>query len=153
MPPLADVIHAAMVLDDAIVANIDERRLLDVLRPKISGAENLDRLTLDLNLDYFVLFSSVTTVIGNPGQGAMSPRWISRRAGATATVHRAARARDRWAAIEDVGCWRAPQRLREAIAARAGVKGIKARTALDLRWNALAFEGDPPATASSLSRT
>src|SRR5208337_232162 len=62
--------HAAMVLDDAIVANLDEARLLNVLRPKIAGAENLDELTRGLALDYFVLFSSATTVIGNPGQGA-----------------------------------------------------------------------------------
>ena len=41
-----------------------------MLRPKIAGAENLDALTRDLALDYFVLFSSATTAIGNPGQGA-----------------------------------------------------------------------------------
>ena len=70
MPPAAGVIHAAMVLDDAIVANMDEARLLKVLRPKIAGAENLDELTRGLELDYFILFSSATTIIGNPGQGA-----------------------------------------------------------------------------------
>ena len=69
-PPLAGIVHAAMVLDDAIVANLDEGRLIEVLRPKVAGAENLDRLSRDLSLDYFVLFSSATTVIGNPGQSA-----------------------------------------------------------------------------------
>lgn len=144
MPPLAGVIHAAMVLDDAIVANIDERRLLDVLRPKICGAENLERLTLDLDLDYFVLFSSATTVIGNPGQGAyvaangflegMARR--RRSAGLPALAIG-------WGAIEDVGILARSTEVREAIAARAGVKGIKARVALDLMAEALAFEGGP----------
>ena len=70
MPPLAGVMHAAMTLDDATVANLDEARLLKVLKPKIAGAEILDRLTRSMPLDYFVLFSSATTAIGNPGQGA-----------------------------------------------------------------------------------
>src|SRR5271166_6139613 len=48
MPPLAGVMHAAMVLDDAIAANLDEARLLNVLRPKITGAENLHKLTRSL---------------------------------------------------------------------------------------------------------
>ncbi len=70
LPPLAGVFHAAMVLDDALIANLDAERLKKVLAPKVTGAENLDRLTRDLPLDYFVLFSSATTAIGNPGQGS-----------------------------------------------------------------------------------
>ncbi|MGH6798126.1 MAG: SDR family NAD(P)-dependent oxidoreductase, partial [Roseiarcus sp.] len=61
LPPLAGVFHAAMVLDDALIANLDGERLKKVLAPKVTGAENLDRLTRDLPLDYFVLFSSATT--------------------------------------------------------------------------------------------
>ena len=41
-----------------------------VLAPKVAGADNLDRATRASALDYFVAFSSVTTMIGNPGQGA-----------------------------------------------------------------------------------
>ncbi|WP_422315661.1 SDR family NAD(P)-dependent oxidoreductase [Roseiarcus sp.] len=144
MPPLAGVIHAAMVLDDAIVANVDERRLLEVLRPKISGAENLERLTLDLDLDYFVLFSSVTTVIGNPGQGAYvaANGYLEGLARRRRSVGLPALA-IAWGAIEDAGVLARPTATREAIAARAGVRGIKARAALDLMGDALAFEGGP----------
>ena len=59
-----------MVLDDSIIANLDAEKLQKVLRPKVSGAENLDRLSRGMDLDYFVLFSSATTFVGNPGQGA-----------------------------------------------------------------------------------
>jgi NADPH:quinone reductase-like Zn-dependent oxidoreductase/short-subunit dehydrogenase/acyl carrier protein len=144
MPPVAGVIHAAMVLDDAIVANIDERRLRDVLRPKIAGAENLERLTIDLKLDYFVLFSSATTVIGSPGQGAYVAangflEGLARRRRSVGLPALAIA----WGAIEDAGVLARSTATREAIAARTGVKGITARAALDLMAEALALEGGP----------
>jgi phthiocerol/phenolphthiocerol synthesis type-I polyketide synthase C len=144
MPPLAGVVHAAMVLVDAIVANIDEPRLLDVLRPKIAGAENLERLTIDLKLDYFVLFSSATTVIGSPGQGAYVAangflEGLARRRRAVGLPALAVA----WGAIDDAGVLARSTATREALAARTGVRGIKAWAALDLMAEALAFEGGP----------
>ena len=44
MPPIVGVMHAAMVLDDCILANLDADRFRRVLAPKIAGAENLDEL-------------------------------------------------------------------------------------------------------------
>src|SRR4029079_12460225 len=38
------------------------------LRPKMAGALNLERLTSDLEIDYLLLYSSATTLFGNPGQ-------------------------------------------------------------------------------------
>jgi phthiocerol/phenolphthiocerol synthesis type-I polyketide synthase C len=48
-----------------------------------------------------------------------------------------------WGAIEDVGILARSAEVREAIAARAGVKGFRAKVALDLMAEALAFEGGP----------
>ena len=45
-----------------------EERFHRVLAPKVKGVENLDTVTRGMTLDYFVLFSSVTTLLGNPGQ-------------------------------------------------------------------------------------
>ena len=67
---LAGVLHAAMVLDDALLADLDVSRFAAVIRPKLAGATALDRLTRRDPLDLFVLFSSVTTVIGTPGQAS-----------------------------------------------------------------------------------
>ncbi|MES9993877.1 MAG: type I polyketide synthase [Candidatus Thiodiazotropha sp.] len=69
MPPLRGVMHAAAVLDDALLANLDEARLRKVAAPKARGAWLLHKHTLDLPLDHFVLFSSVSALMGNPGQG------------------------------------------------------------------------------------
>ena len=63
------IFHSAMVLDDCLIESLDADRLERVLRAKIAIAANLDRLSRDLrHLDHFVLFSSATTLVGNPGQ-------------------------------------------------------------------------------------
>jgi amino acid adenylation domain-containing protein len=69
MPPLRGVMHLAMVLDDAMLGQLDEARFRTVMEPKIAGAWNLHCLTAELGLDHFVLFSSLSAVVGNPGQG------------------------------------------------------------------------------------
>jgi acyl carrier protein len=62
------VVHGAMVLDDALLTDLDEERLTRVFAPKALGALHLHELTADLPLDAFVLFSSATSMIGNVGQ-------------------------------------------------------------------------------------
>jgi NADPH:quinone reductase-like Zn-dependent oxidoreductase len=69
MGPLRGIVHAAMVLDDASIERLDEERMWTAMRPKMIGAWNLHALSTDIPLDFFVLFSSVTSTIGNPGQG------------------------------------------------------------------------------------
>jgi acyl transferase domain-containing protein/NADPH:quinone reductase-like Zn-dependent oxidoreductase/SAM-dependent methyltransferase/acyl carrier protein len=68
LPPLRGVFHGALVLDDAIVLQQNRERLWKAMAPKVKGAWNLHRLTLDLPLDHFVLFSSVVAMLGNAGQ-------------------------------------------------------------------------------------
>lgn len=72
MPPLAGVVHAAGILDDKTVAQLDRERLRAVLAPKVRGGWNLHRLTREAPLDFFVLFSSLASVLGSPGQGNYS---------------------------------------------------------------------------------
>ncbi|MYB86795.1 MAG: SDR family NAD(P)-dependent oxidoreductase, partial [Acidimicrobiaceae bacterium] len=68
LPPLAGVIHSVGVLSDASLTNQSWERFEQVLGPKVLGAWQLHRATADLDLDLFVLFSSVAGVLGNPGQ-------------------------------------------------------------------------------------
>ncbi len=68
LPPLAGVIHSVGVLSDAALPNQTWASFEQVLWPKVLGAWQLHRATEDLDLDLFVLFSSVAGVMGNPGQ-------------------------------------------------------------------------------------
>jgi len=72
MPAVRGVFHAAMVLDDTVMLQITHERLMNVMRPKMTGAWNLHSATLKSELDLFVLFSSISSVYGNPGQGNYS---------------------------------------------------------------------------------
>ncbi|RSN11257.1 beta-ketoacyl synthase [Streptomyces sp. WAC 05977] len=69
IPELSGVVHAAGVLDDGVVTALTPERLDRVLGPKADGARHLHELTLDRPLTEFVLVSSVSGVLGGPGQG------------------------------------------------------------------------------------
>ncbi len=66
--PLKGIFHLAMVIDDAPMAALDRDRMLKVMAPKAHGAWLLHEGTKDLDLDCFVMFSSVSSILGNPGQ-------------------------------------------------------------------------------------
>nr|WP_255216985.1 beta-ketoacyl reductase [Myxococcus sp. AM010] len=68
MAPLGGVFHSAGVLDDGVLRQQRWERFETVLRPKLRGAWNLHRLTAGLPLDFFVLFSSVASLVGSAGQ-------------------------------------------------------------------------------------
>jgi len=143
MPPIVGVMHAAMVLDDVVITGLDEERFAKVFAPKVTGAENLDLVTRGLQLDYLVLFSSVTTLMGNPGQG----NYVA----ANAYMEGLARRRRReglpalaigWGPITDVGVVARNERLQSNLQKLTGVSGMKAREALDLMAQALQQPSD-----------
>jgi NAD(P)-dependent dehydrogenase (short-subunit alcohol dehydrogenase family)/acyl carrier protein len=68
MPPLRGIIHAAGVLADGLLQQQNWQRMATVLSPKVMGAWNLHKLTAHQPLDFFVLFSSATALLGSPGQ-------------------------------------------------------------------------------------
>ncbi|WP_306960322.1 type I polyketide synthase [Streptomyces afghaniensis] len=66
--PLTAVVHTAGVLDDGVLDRLTPDRFADVYRAKTTGALLLDELTRGHDLSAFVLFSSVSGALGNPGQ-------------------------------------------------------------------------------------
>ncbi len=70
--PLRGLFHLAMVIDDAPLATLTPERMRTVLGPKAQGAWLLHQATQGMNLDCFVMFSSVSSIFGNPAQGNYS---------------------------------------------------------------------------------
>ncbi|KAI1490021.1 hypothetical protein F5X96DRAFT_638338 [Biscogniauxia mediterranea] len=68
MPPVAGVVNGAMVLRDTPLETLSLDDFESVLRPKVDGSRNLDDLFHCTSLDFFVLLSSTTRVLGNPAQ-------------------------------------------------------------------------------------
>ncbi|ETR74506.1 MAG: hypothetical protein OMM_00152 [Candidatus Magnetoglobus multicellularis str. Araruama] len=66
--PLKGVIHCAGIIEDASILKQDPLNFEKVMPPKIDGSWNLHVLTKDLELDFFICFSSISSVIGSWGQ-------------------------------------------------------------------------------------
>ncbi|MFF5809436.1 SDR family NAD(P)-dependent oxidoreductase, partial [Streptomyces sp. NPDC012746] len=71
--PLTSVIHAAAVVDDAVIEALTPEQVAAVLRVKVDATRHLHELTRDLDLSAFVLFSSFAATFGAPGQGNQAP--------------------------------------------------------------------------------
>lgn len=68
LPPIAGVANAAMVLSDRLFNDMTVDDLQKVLDPKVAGTAYLDELFSSPTLDFFILFSSLASVVGNRGQ-------------------------------------------------------------------------------------
>jgi myxalamid-type polyketide synthase MxaE and MxaD len=72
LPPLRGIVHAAAVVDDALIADTTPEKLLNVLAPKAAGALNLHVHTTGVPLDFFILCSSIAAVLPQPGHAPYS---------------------------------------------------------------------------------
>ncbi|MGE8278910.1 MAG: SDR family NAD(P)-dependent oxidoreductase [Stenotrophomonas sp.] len=68
MPPIRGVIHAAGILDNGIVTQMEDRQFDAVMPAKVAGGWHLHRATADDPIDFFVMFSSLASFLGSPGQ-------------------------------------------------------------------------------------
>lgn len=136
--PLKGIFHAAMVIDDALISNLDAERMSRVMLPKILGAWNLHELSSALPLDHFMLYSSVTTYIGNPGQAnyVAANAWLEglavlRRAqGLPVTCIG-------WGPIGDTGYLTRNQAVKDSLAGRLGAEPLSSEAALRMLGHAL----------------
>ncbi|OLN84341.1 Nonribosomal peptide synthetase 14-like protein 1 [Colletotrichum chlorophyti] len=70
MPPVGGVANAAMVMDDSLFSMLDTKAFQRVANPKVAGSLILDKVFHDIDLDFFILFSSISSVVGNRAQSS-----------------------------------------------------------------------------------
>jgi phthiocerol/phenolphthiocerol synthesis type-I polyketide synthase C len=138
MTPLRGVFHAAMVLRDSLIANSDSAQIESVLLPKIAGAAILDKATRKDPLDHFVLYSSATTLFGNPGQAFyVAANAALEELAATRRSHGLPATCIAWGPIGDTGYLSRNQQIKEALAARTGGQPLESRDAMRFLGHAL----------------
>jgi phthiocerol/phenolphthiocerol synthesis type-I polyketide synthase C len=151
--PLRGVVHAASAIDDRLAAHLDASNILPVLQAKLGGALALDSLTRDEPVELFLLFSSATTLLGAPGQGAYVAANLALEA-----LARRRRAEGRsalavaWGPIEDAGYLAERPETRDQLARRLGAKPMPAAQALS-GLPAMAGSGLPMAALAETSWT
>ena len=131
--PIRGVVHAAAVFDDATMETLDQRQYQRVIEPKIHGALVLHDVSLGREIDFFVLYSSITTAFGNPGQA----NYVAANAFLEALAqHRRAAGLPAqaigWGAIADAGYLARNEDLRDQLASKLGADPLSTRDAMAL---------------------
>ncbi len=133
MPPLKGIVHSATVIEDGLIINTDAAQIKRVLAPKVLGAYHLHDLTIDIPLDFFILFSSATTFFGNPGQAnyvaantCLENLAEQRRANGLPATCVA------WGAIDDVGFLARNKNIKTALLNRMGGSALNSAIALNI---------------------
>ncbi len=129
--PVRGIVHAAVLLEDGMIAGVQPDRLRAVLSTKLRGAENLAAATAKQPLDFFVVYSSATTVIGSPGQGAYvaANAWLEGFARELRLKGVPALAIG-WGAISDAGIIARDRQLGRRLRHTTGVVGISSAESL-----------------------
>lgn len=149
--PIVGVLHAAMVLQDGLLANTTNDAFEAVLAPKYRGGAALDKLTRQDKLSLFVMFSSVSTLLGTPGQA----NYVAANAAIEAIVER--RRLEglpglavAWGPIGDVGVLTRQNDTARVLVRRMGSNLLTAHAALESLDRMLAQPA--PVVASAILR-
>ncbi|QLA17686.1 type I polyketide synthase [Desulfolutivibrio sulfoxidireducens] len=132
LPPLRGVVHCAGILRDATIVNLRPDDIRAVLRTKALGGLNLHRITRSLPLDFFIMFSSATTVIGNPGQGnyVAANTMLENLAAYRRSLGLAA-VTFGWGPVVDAGMLSKQPEILESLKALTGAQELRTATAMD----------------------
>ncbi|MDD5199803.1 MAG: SDR family NAD(P)-dependent oxidoreductase [Terrimicrobiaceae bacterium] len=129
---LRGIVHGAMVLDDAMMADLTEESFRRVFQPKAGGALNLaEAIENQAGLDFVVFYSSVSALVGNRGQTSyvvansiLDGLALRLRAGGVPAVS------INWGALAESGVVARDERLGSVLAS-AGITGLTDEEALD----------------------
>ena len=151
--PVKGIMHAAMVLQDRLVDSLDQEAIETVLAPKVGGALHLEALSRRMQLDYLLLFSSATTILGNPGQynyvaANAFLEGLARKAQASGLPAVAVA----WGAIEDAGYLARNINTNASLRKRFASSLLSAKVALNGLDLAFDARGKPIASVLSIAQ-
>ena len=137
---LKGIFHCASTLDDGVLSQQSAERFGKVLRSKVDSVWLIHEQTLDLDLDFFVLFSSATAILGSPGQAnyAAANAFLDAFAHYRQSTGRAALAIN-WGAWAEIGL--AARMSSPANLAKQGIKAMLPGLALAALGRALRHHG------------
>ncbi|HWU02181.1 MAG TPA: type I polyketide synthase, partial [Novosphingobium sp.] len=152
---ISGVWHTAVDLADGMIEGLDEAALARVLAPKVAGATHLHQATQGQPIEHFVMFSSASALIGNPGQGAYAAAngWMEGLARERVAAGQPALA-VQWGAIADVGLLADRGETLASLSRIAGVSGMQSAEALARLARVLGFGArlaDPVVTISDFA--
>ena len=132
LPPLKGVMHTAAVLDDGPLNYLTKDQFDRVMGPKALGAWNLHQHLPDATLDFFVLFSSIASQVGSPGQATYvaantfldALAQLRNAQGLTATSIQ-------WGALGDVGMAARHEEVKQYFA-RVGINSLSPKQAVSM---------------------
>lgn len=137
------IIHLAAQIHDSRLEEKTVNMIGEVVSPKIWGLRNLDQLTAQMQLEFFVAFSSITAVIGNIGQCdyAYANQYMSlfmeernelvkqaKRSGMSVAVN--------WPEWRDGGM-KIPDGIRKSLFRTTGLDAIETKQAIDMLLQAI----------------
>ena len=151
--PVKGLVHAAMVLEDRLIETLDQDALDKVLPPKIAGAGNLVAAARDLPLDYLLLYSSATTLLGNPGQlNYVAANGFVEGLACQARRHGVPALAVAWGGIADAGYLSRNIARVASLRKRFAASLLDARAALDALDGAIDGAGRPVAGCVAIAR-
>ncbi|HEX8611501.1 MAG TPA: SDR family NAD(P)-dependent oxidoreductase [Telluria sp.] len=137
---LNGIIHSAGMTADAFILKKTAQQFRQVLGPKVLGTVHLDHATRDLDLDFLVLFSSLTAAVGNLGQadyaaanGFLNEFAASRRRGRTVAIG--------WPLWEDGGM-QIDAAARDQLHEATGIHPMRSSTGMRMFYRSLALGVD-----------
>ncbi len=145
---LNGVFHAAGMTADNVIRKKTSAELTKVLAPKVTGLYNLDQATLGVELDFFILFSSIAAVTGNFGQAdyaaanAFMDQFAAYRNRLVAAKQRHGRTRSiNWSLWQDGGM-AIDAASRELVQQTTGIHPMQTATGLQAFYRSLALPHD-----------
>jgi len=130
LPCLRGIFHGAMVLDDGLIAGLSQQRFEQVMSPKVLGTWLLHTHCVNRPLDFFLMLSSISSLVGNVGQANYAAanafldhfaHYLTRQGVPAVTVN--------WGALGEVGVVARNRRLDQVLAS-AGIRSLPIKQAL-----------------------